>query len=136
MINQLHASHLKANSIDPALLPLNMAFERAWFEAMNNGVTPEMIEAVIAYRLQRIKIGVRNPECTRLRNLVGNDEKIAELLEDWAFLQSRKRMKIMDPARASVLRATGRSDQLPDRPAKPAAEVLAKLAEEFRKAAG
>jgi hypothetical protein len=100
------------------------AYERAWFSASQNGITPEMVGDVIRHRQERIKAGIRYIESLRIRNLVGDDESIGNFVEEAHIVAAKKRIKVMDPARASVLRATGRSDQLPEKLPQHVSDVL------------
>jgi len=131
-INALHASFCTARDIE---LELNQCHERFWHEALKAGITCESLTAAIKAREKRILAGVRHPECLKIKNLVGDSDKIAELLEEIAVINARKRIRLVDPARASILRATGRSDQVPEVPPQASREVIAKLAEELKRVA-
>ncbi len=120
-VNFLHASYNHARHLE---VPMQMAHERAWFNGLQAGITPEMVADVIRHREQRIKAGVRNIECLLIRNLCGDDEKIADFIEEAYMLAARKRIRVLDPGRAQVMRATGRSVEVPEQPAKHVSESL------------
>ena len=132
-ITRLHASFNQATGFN---VPMTMVSERRWFEAIKSGVTAEQVAEVIAYRQKRIIAGVRHPESIFIRGLVGDDERIADFIEEACMLQAKKRhqLKVMEPARASVLRVTGRSDQVPEQPPRTGKEALGQALEELKRA--
>lgn len=129
-INTLFQAYLLAMGME---MPLNMAFERYLFQAIKEGVTALMMTDVVRERRVRIGQGVRNKECLKLRNLIGDDEALADFINEAAMISALKRKKVMDPTRASVLRQSGRSDQGPSPEPRSAADV--DLIKQLRKAA-
>lgn len=83
-----------------------------------------MVTDVVRHRQRRIEAKVRHPECLRISNLVGSEEMIDTFLEEAAMLAARKRIRVMPPDQASVMRTTGRSDQVPDKPAQHVSDAL------------
>ena len=104
-------------------LPCNASFERYLFNAVKAGVTPEMLRDVIRNR-QKLKANGTRDYGLKLTNLIGDEDRIADLLNEAAMLEALKRKKSMDHNRASVLRQTGRSTVAPETPAKPLGEVV------------
>lgn len=123
-INKLFTAYLLALDIQ---MPLHMSFERYLFNAIKEGVTPEMITDVIRERKKRIRDGGRNPESLKLRNLIGDEDSIGDLINEAAMLTALKRKHTMNPARASILRQSGRSDAVPGAEAKPVEQIIQKL---------
>lgn len=129
-INSLFAAYLNAMGME---MPLNCAFERYLFEAIREGVTPLMMTDVVRERKQRITQGVRYQESLKLRNLIGDDGAIGDFINEAAMIAALKRKKVMEPSRASVLRQSGRSDQIPSPEPRSAADV--ELVRKLREAA-
>lgn len=120
-INALHAAFTAATAFHFDLRPTQ---ERFWHEAHKAGITPQMVTDVVRHRQRRIEAKVRHPECLRISNLVGSEEMIDTFLEEAAMLAARKRIRVMPPDQASVMRTTGRSDQVPDKPAQHVSDAL------------
>ena len=128
-ITALHAAYCAALGID---LLLTASAERHWYEAQGEGVTAETIRAVLADRQKRIRAGVRHKESLLLRNLIGDEDRIGDLLNEFAVLKAAGRVRVMEPGRAAVLKATGRPAEIATVDARPVADVI----EAMRKAAG
>jgi hypothetical protein len=120
-VNLLHQAYNQAFGLK---IPMMFSYERLWLNAVQCGITPEMVADVIKHRQERIKAGVRNWESLKIKNLVGDDDKLGEFIEEWHHIEAKKRIKVMEPARASVMRATGRSDQLPEKLPQHVSDVL------------
>lgn len=129
-INELFQAYLLAMGME---MPLNMAFERYLFQAIKEGVTALMMTDVVRERKQRITQGVRNRESLKLRNLIGDEEAIADFINEAAMIAALKRKKVVEVCRASVLRQSGRSDQIPSPEPRSAADV--ELVRKLREAA-
>ena len=102
--------------------------EHAWWEWERRGLTVADLRALVAEKRRRVKVGELPPASLSFRNLVANVD-YAE--EDIAELRARRRVgPPMNPAKASLLRQTGR-DVTP-RPqtqsARPCSEIVTKLA--------
>jgi hypothetical protein len=52
-------------------------------------------------------------------------------LDEAANIEGRKRVKVMNPNKVSVLRQTGRSDAVPNTEAKPVSEIVKTVAGYF-----
>lgn len=128
-VNLLHETYCSCMALD---LPLHPADERRWLSAVLAGVEPDMIRLVITERRKRIREGVRFPESLYIRNLVGSDEAIADMMNEAAVIQANARIKVMDKGKASVMRATGRSVEVGQSEAKPVGHYIVQL----RRAAG
>lgn len=107
-VTALHASYCAAMAID---LELTVSMERDWLSALQEGIQPDDLRLVICDRRKRIREGVRHKESLYLRNLIGNDERIADLLNEAAVLRSLMRVPTVDEGKAEVMKATGRPVQ-------------------------
>ncbi len=125
-INEIHQAFCEALGYE---VPLR---ERQWYEALKMGMTSEDIKLVVRFRKERIKAGVRHDECLFFRNIAGNEDAIADVLEESAMLRARMRIRVVPAGRADVLRATGRSDEPESERVHPISEVIAAM----RKAVG
>jgi hypothetical protein len=135
-VNELHTAFC---SVSGQRLPLLPFFERGWLEAHQAGITPEDITAVWQERRKGVKAGERRGASLFLRAFCGSDEAIAWVVEESMALKSLKRAKVVDPAKAAVLAASGRPVQPNMRDAsKPAGDIAKQLTagyEQLRKAA-
>lgn len=104
-VSDLHRTFCECTGRD---LNLTFTAERWWLEASTEGLTPEDLANVIQARQQAIRKGIRYQRCLALVNIVGSSEAILNTLDEAAEIRARKRVKMVDPARASVLRATER----------------------------
>ncbi len=120
-------------------LELNAYFERIIWESHQMGLTVEDLTAVIRERQKGIRDGSRNNASVLMRNIFGS-ESTGDVLDEAAALRSRGRVKVLNPAKTSVLRATGRPETTgTDKPAQTAQEVVERLKTgytEVRKAIG
>ncbi len=125
-------------SINPAINEIHQVFceslgyqvplrERQWYDALEMGMTSDDVKLVIRSRKERIKAGVRHDECLLLRNFIGNEDAIADVIEEAAMLRARIRVKVFSPAKREVLRAAGRSDEPEQGNAVPMSEVIAAM---------
>lgn len=129
-IRLLHQCYCTAMGIGE--MPLVPYYERLYCEAVNAGITCEDIRMVIADRQRRIRDGVRHRECLLLRNVIGSDEAIGNLMNEASMLLAKARVKPVNAGKLEVLRATGREEPKPVTDAVPIGKVI----EEMRKAAG
>lgn len=90
-------------------LPLLAHHERLWFDAIKDGLTEEILRAVILSRKSDVKSGKRYRNAILLRNLIGDPGIVADLLNEAAMLAAQKRAFAPCPERESVLKATGRT---------------------------
>ena len=118
---------------------MTMLFERLLFESHQAGLTPEMVKAVITSRKQRKRAGEYGVRGTWFYSIFG-EENCCWCIEEYHHLQAQGRIRIADPARTSVLRATHRVETTgTDKPAQSATDVIEKLKtgySEMRKEAG
>ncbi len=105
--------------------------ERMWFEALKMGMTSDCVKLVIKARRERIKAGVRHEECLLLRNIIGNEDAIADVIEEAAAIRAKMRVKVFSTGKAQALRDTGRADAPEQGPMRHISEVM----QEMRKAA-
>lgn len=123
-VNALHMVFCDTTGWD---LRMTATAERFWCECHMEGLTPEDLRAVIIYRKRLIKAGDRKQSCISIHNICGTSEAILDTLCDASMLRAMARKRTLDPARASILRQTGRSDTVPVSEAKPVAEIIQKL---------
>lgn len=121
-VTALFQAYRDANSVPN--LPFNMFYERLVFEAMQMGLTPDMIHAVIASRKRGKREG-RLVKGTHIQHIFGEDA--AYVIDEFHHLQALGRVKVMNPARSSILRQTGRGTGIPGAEAKPVSEIIQKL---------
>jgi hypothetical protein len=112
-LDLLHNAYCITLDLD---LAFNMVFERYWFEAAKLGILPEDLPLLLNHLKRRIKDGVRQPECLKIKNLVGSDEAIADSLNQIAQIKSTLRKRSFCPDKASVLRSTGRDPEPETKP--------------------
>lgn len=106
-------------------LSMNAYYERLIWDAAKMGLTPEKLTAVFLERKKALREG-RPAKGTFIRHLFG-DEATGDVLDEAANIEGRKRVRLMDPARASILRQTGRNDTVPSTEAKPVNQIIQKL---------
>jgi len=106
-------------------LQLNAYYERLIWDAHKMGLTPESLIAVFLERKKAIREG-RSAKGTFIRHLFG-EEATGDVLDEAANIEGRKRIRLMDHNKASVLRQTGRNDAAPVTEAKPVSEIIQKL---------
>lgn len=121
-ITNLFQAYREANNLP--LLPMNCLYERLVYEAMQMGLTPDMIFAVIASR-KRSKREGKLAKGVHIQHIFGEDA--AYVIDEFHHLQALGRVKVMNPARAAVLRQTGRSDTVPGAEAKSVSEIVKTL---------
>jgi len=129
-VNALHTAFCEVSGQQLPMLPF---FERNWCEAHNFGVTPEDITRVFKERTKGVQLGERRRASLLLRAFCGSEEAIASVVEESAALKARARMRVVDPARAAILRQTGREDKAPETPARAVGDT--DLLNQLRKAA-
>lgn len=129
-IQSLHLAYTTAAGLD---LRLTAPFERLWFDCAKDGITPEDIRLVVRWRMKENSAN-RGNWSTIPHRMLGDDEDRAVFMTQSAMARAELRQRTTDPARASVLAATGRPTVLPDPPARQAKEVILKGLDGLRKA--
>ena len=123
-IKALHAAYLAATGFD---LPLTMQRLYTWEPWLAAGLTPRDVTDLVAHH-KRLAREHRPARSLVFRNLIGNVEYAQE---DLASARAQRRYQPPDPARASVLQATGRQDETAKRrdgeTAKPLSALTPKL---------
>lgn len=107
-INLLHQAYLDATGYE---LNLSGPDERRWFEAIKFGIEPDHVRLVVKARLRGIAAGDRKEASIYLRNLIGDEDTLAEFAMELAAIKAGMRKKVFVPAKAEALRATGRPDE-------------------------
>lgn len=117
--NELLAAYNAAMGLD---LAMNGAYERWLVEASDAGLTPDDLGLAIRARLKfNASGGFRKG--TLLHHFVMGDDAIAITLNEAALVRSSMRVKVLDPAKASVLKATGRPATPPETEAQHVADI-------------
>lgn len=111
-VNQLHTAYLDATGYE---LALNGVDERRWFDAAKFGVSPDDVKLVVKARIRGITLGDRKPASIYLRNLIGDEDVLAEFAMELAAIRATQRKKLLPPGQRDVLEATGRPGE-PDSP--------------------
>ncbi len=116
------------------------SFERGWLTAHLSGMTPDMVRTVWKKRSQGVRLGERKEASTYLRAFCSeNDEVIGWIVQEYAAIKSRERIRVLPKGKAEVLRATGRDASPASNSVVTSAEVVEKLKEGYsglRKQAG
>lgn len=133
-ITQLHAAYNKAMGFTDMGLDLMMmpTYERMYFESLKQGLTPEHLELCVLERM-RLNLSSQFKMKLTLYDLIGDEAATARTMNEAAIVLASRRKKVMEPARASVLRQTGRSTDMPQDEARLVAD--SKLIQDLRKAA-
>lgn len=129
-ISRLHQAYNTAMGLD---LPMTACYERWYFEALKLGLTVEHVEICVASRLKFNREHPGHKKGLELKHLIRSEDDVAVVLNEVAVVLAQRRIKVMDSGKASVLRATGRSDAPPQDEAKLVAD--SKLIQDLRKAA-
>jgi hypothetical protein len=116
-IREMHAAYVAGSGIQ---ITLDYAREEAWFHVWRRGVRAKDITDLIADNRRKVRLGI--PARSLLfRNFVGSADFLEE---DLAELRARDRVPKRDPAKVSVLRATGRPAAPEPPQGKPVGEVI------------
>lgn len=128
-INAMMAAYRQGTGYD---MPLNCSVERWCLEAILEGVTPEDITLSI---LSRRKFNARNSaqKSMLLHRMIMSADDRAIVLNEAAEMRALARVKVLDPAKASVLASTHRPPTVPETQAVHVGDV--KLLADLRKAA-
>jgi hypothetical protein len=94
--------------------------------------TESDLRLVLNYLLNQIKKKERRPACLRFSRLIGDPDNFQEELILARQAKGIRAVRV-DPERAAVLRATGRSDEVQQPPAQPVSEVALNILRDFRK---
>lgn len=107
-------------------LECNMYYEALIFEATRMGLTPEKLRIVFLARKKAVREG-KPAKGTFIRHLFGT-EATGDVLDEAANLEGMSRVRIADPARVAVLKATGRVETTgADKPPQHTSEVIERL---------
>lgn len=126
MIEQLHQTYVAVTGfVDVRLVP---PFDRWLFDLMKAGFTPPDLKLLLLNRKRALAKGMRKSErCLFLSVICRDEEAVAEAVEELNAIKARLRKHCYTPAKAAVLRATGRFDEPQPSMAKNVAEVLRKV---------
>ena len=117
-IAAMHAAYCRATGFQ---ITLDITRERQWFEVWKRGIRVADVALLVGHLRDGIKRQERNPGCLKFRNFVGNADYLEEDLQE---ARARARVVRPNPARASVLQASGRPAAPEPPPARPAGAVI------------
>jgi len=117
-IATLHHEYRQLTGFD---LKLDFYRERVWWEWCQRGNDVESLRLVVGHLKRQIYKGERNGGSLKFHNLIGNLDFFDE---DHAIAKAEARKPKIDQERASVLRATGRTENHTS-PPRTAAQVMA-----------
>lgn len=128
-VEELHALYCERTGLE-----IRLAYdrERYWFDFIKAGFTKDDLNLVVGSLLKGIGKGDRNPGCLRFRNLIQQLDNFDEELAQ-ARAQMRN-FKVQSPKEKAMESLRGPSNVVPMN-ARPAKEVIEKLAQDLRKAA-
>lgn len=129
-VNSLFHAYNSAMGLD---LMMNGAFERWLTEASNAGLSPEDFELAIRAR-QKFNSQGGFRKGTLLHHFVMGEDAIGITLNEAAVAKAQLRVRVMESAKASVLRQTHRPTDLPQKDPEQAKEILKRGMEDLRKA--
>ncbi len=125
----LHAAFCEVSGQELPMLP---SFERGWLTAHLSGMTPDMVRSVWKKRSQGVRLGERKEASTYLRAFCSeNDEVIGWIVQEYAAIMAKARIRVLPKGKAEVLRATGRDASPPGNPVVTSSEVVEKLKEGY-----
>ena len=126
-INALHAAFCE---VTERPMPLNPRFERAWFDAIAFGLTPDMVREVMQSRMRRQYINESmRIHCCSIWHCIANEDRLAQMVDEAHQLAAAKRKKVYAPGKAAVLASTHRATEPEPQPARSYAEILKGLKE-------
>lgn len=126
-IESLHAAYCEAMGLE---LRINPAFERYWFDAINSGLEPDDLKLVIKARIKKnFSFEPRYQSQLTIKKLVGDEDRLAEVINEAAMIRANMRKKTYTTDKSSVLRATGRADEPPTQEAKSVKDVIVMMKE-------
>lgn len=112
-VNLLHTAYCESMAIEPEDLPMTLTFECWWLRASNSGMTCDHVRIAVKERLKFNRTGSFK-RGVELRHLIRSDEDVAIVLNEYAAWKANQRVKVVDPAKVSVLAATGRPATAPE----------------------
>lgn len=108
-INELHAAFCEASGRTINLIP---PIERWWQEALKYEITPAMVRMVMHARIKRNYSSAElRFHCLSLKLLIGDEERLAQFVDEAAQLEAMKRKRVFVPGKAEALKATGRAGE-------------------------
>ena len=126
-INALHAVFCQVTGRDTLLIP---PVERWWMTALQYGITADMIRDVMQSRIKsQYSTDTMRKHCLSLRHCIGDDDRLAQFVDEAAQIAATKRKRVFVPGKAQVLRDTGRPDEPEQLPARSAKDVIRGLKE-------
>ena len=129
-IEQVQQLHTAFCDVTARELPLTYAAQRWWYEAAKEGVTTDMVRDVMTHRMKQ-QYGSESMRfhSLSLRYLIGSDERIASLVEDYAQIAANRRKRVFTPGKSEALRSTGRADEPEQMPARHITEIFNQMRE-------
>lgn len=131
-INSIHEAFCSAACQE---MPLNVAFERYWRDALAFGVTPDDVRLCVKSRI-RFNMTSSLKKSLSLFKLISSEDGLAMMVSEAAEARALMRLKVMPKGKAEAMRATGRSDEMPTSEPRSVKEILPGAIEALRKAVG
>lgn len=93
-------------------LRMTMTFERWIWDALQMGLTAEDVQLCLQHRMAYNRARTSFKKSLSLHNLIRSDEDVSVTMSEAAAERSISRVRVMPAARAEVMRATGRPDEV------------------------
>lgn len=130
-IPKLHRLYCELSGRDEQL---NMATEHDWVNWLTllkhrpEWQPESMLRLVVSYRQWEIRSGRRHPASLAFRNMVRDIAQADDLIADALAARRNQQKARMPEGKQAVMRATGRSTEIPQSDAKKVDEILASQA--------
>lgn len=126
-ILELHAAWCWARGLD---VPINVAFERHWYEANRAGIAPDDVKLVIKHRL-KLNRDNKGGWSLNVHRLVGSEDDLAMFFTHLAEARATMRKPVHAAGKIEVLRSTGRETEI-DTPARNVNEIFEQMRKEAK----
>jgi hypothetical protein len=120
-IEALHSEYVRLTGMD---VPLSMPRLFTWEVFQHRGFGLPELNIVVPWLRKQIKTGPKTVKCLGFRALIEDCEAFEEHL---SFARAESRIRRPDPARASILRTTGRDPNPVQGEARPARNIIAEM---------
>lgn len=134
---QTAALHAEFNRLTKQAVRYDMSRHFQWEAWCAAGYTVDDLRLVISYIWRRIKAGKRERESFKLANLIGDqgrfEDDLALARSESTIAQKEASRPATSPAKASVLRASGREPERPKSSPEAVAALVAQCLENMRR---
>jgi hypothetical protein len=129
-IPQIESLHAQYGALTGYILELDYWRQECWHQWTRKGWNEADLRLVVRSIQDGIKNGRRRTGALKFNNLIAMTDRFEE---DLAECRAAARVRAVPTARAAVLRATGRSDEVQQPAAQPVSEVALNILRDFRK---